>query len=156
MASTIRDQLKDVVGETIKTLHKLSTEASQKAQDSIEDFIASPGKYLAPAMTLHTSMLTRLNITCMAQLDDLFKTSFQYSDIQELKEDLMQAEEEWDTMLSDIDKKLQGDDTGLVITEGSQAPIDITLVEASSSREVTLADYIGKDSVLLILLRHSL
>lgn len=59
---------------------------------------------------------------------------------------------EWDGILQRIDQSLKEDDTGVEL--GDTGPVNVTLTDARTGQETSLMEYLGHQSLVLVLLRH--
>ena len=61
-------------------------------------------------------------------------------------------QQQWDEVLQKIDQSLKDEDTGVDI--GDQGPVNIMLTDARTGQGTNLMNYLGQQSLVLILLRH--
>lgn len=59
---------------------------------------------------------------------------------------------DWDGILQRIDQSLKEDDTGVEL--GDTGPVNVTLTDARTGQETSLMEYLGHQSLVLVLLRH--
>lgn len=100
----------------------------------------------------YKSAFDRLKVTSRAEFQEHIKRGYRYAEIRDLDEDIVNLEEEWDGILQRIDQSLKEDDTGVEL--GDTGPVNVTLTDARTGQETRLMEYLGHQSLVLVLLRH--
>ncbi|XP_077992630.1 uncharacterized protein LOC144446681 [Glandiceps talaboti] len=129
-----KDTIHTVVRETIdKTKELIQNIKEQVEKSSLDLFVSSASQYIGPIIGVYASTFTRLNCASSDEFHDLFKSHFKNVDIQELYDELVESESEWDELLQTIDGRLK-DQVASELDIGSPVPLDVTLIDVKTSQ----------------------
>ncbi|XP_077992641.1 uncharacterized protein LOC144446691 [Glandiceps talaboti] len=150
-----KEKLCTIVRETVDKSREIIENARATNQKSVDQFMETGfPKYLGPIIGLYATAFTKLNCSSSDEFRNLFQSFFKHVDIQDLYEEVVENESDWDDILKSADTKIS-DRFGSQLNVGSKAPIDVKVTDVRASRDITLKDFIGEENLVLVFLRHS-
>lgn len=161
MASDV-DEAQDV-SDFIASLKDLLKEEEQiikytksvlEEENGVTEFVDKKISRLFRLASVYNRVFQKHSVKTKDEFEQLFKKYFKHSDVRELHDEVLEIEEEWDSILENVDKQLTAD-TYKVLGKDDRGPLDIKLIDARSGQTSCLSQYLttGKH-LILILLRH--
>lgn len=120
---------------------------------SVEEFVDSKIGKLFGFVTAYQKCLTRLEVKTKHEFEKILHTHARNREVRELSTELLDLEQEWDIFLSDVDKILASDCSDTVQL-GQTGPIYDNLIDVRTEQNTCLENYLGDESLVLVLLRH--
>lgn len=136
--------------ETIEDLLNYGRDA---IKGSVEEFVDDKIGKMFGFAAAYQKCLTRLDVKTKADLEKILHTHAKNREIRELSTELLDLEQEWDILLSDIDKVLTDDCTDTVKL-GQTGPVHDNLIDVRTNQSTSLSEFLEDHSLVLILLRH--
>jgi len=150
---TICKSTQDVVQFIESTLRK----AQETFQENPERWIESEiSKHLGPNIGNYARFYSTLGLNGQEELQQLFKDNFKNKAVQEVYEELLEAEDEWNKFLASADQTLITGQQSSPISEGGFLSQEIQLL-THREEKLSLCELFtnpGDQYVHLILLRH--
>ncbi|XP_078350972.1 uncharacterized protein LOC144635762 [Oculina patagonica] len=137
-------------------LTKILAEAQENARESIEDFVADKVRKMGAMIGHYFNAFQALNVMSRKGVDEAVAKMYRSQSIQDAAEDLLQAEDDWNTFLEETDVKMDPscNTTTEDLVVGSHGPCELKVTEVSSGRDFSIQDLLTSTSTVLILLRH--
>jgi len=136
------------------TSRSIIATAKLAVNDNVETFVSSKIGKLFQLVGLYKDVFKRLQVNTKSEFESKGKSYFRNQAIRDGFEDMLEAEQEWDDFLKDVDSQISTQGAP-ALREGEPGPVDEPLVDAVSGQEVRLADYVPhQQSLVLVLLRH--
>lgn len=128
-------------------LHKAKDEAAE------EGFLPYKITTMFGLITAGTTFFRSLGVTKKSEAEEIWKKSYHIKAVKEQVDALLQLETEWDSFLESVDSGLQTSNVPLSPTRNLSP--DIALLDARTSKNVTLGEYLNPgQKQLLVLIRH--
>ena len=104
--------------------------------------------------SVYNSVFQKHGVTTKEEFERLIRKHFRHSEIRSLHDDIVDNEEEWDTLLRELDK-LIASETDKVLKVGDKAPVDMELTDARTGQATSIGKLLSEGKhLVLILLRH--
>lgn len=142
------------VHQLVETLEDLLRYGKHVAEESVNEFVNDKIGKLFGMATAYEKCLQRVGAKTKDEMERKFHRHSRNAHLREACTELLDVEQEWDSFLKDVDKSLEEDSADIVSLDET-GPIDVPLVDARSSNETSLRNFLhGGQSLVLILLRH--
>lgn len=125
--------------EQLKTaLTTILTEAQKAARESIEDFVADKVQKMGAMIGHYFSAFQALNVMSRKGLDEAVVKLYSSQKIQDAAEELVEAEDEWNSFLEETDAKMNHscNDKAEDLVVGSNGPCELKVTDVYSERLV--------------------
>lgn len=144
--------LKEIVKEEEEILNY--TKSVLDEENGMMEFVDKKISRLFRLAFVYNNVFQRHSVKTKDEFEQLFKTYFRHSEVRELHDEVFENEEEWDSILKDVDDRLSAN-TNQALGNGDRAPLETKLIDARTGQTTCLSQYLqsGKH-LILILLRH--
>ena len=117
------------------------------------------GVYSAYPVQLYVDCMVSVGVSSREELEELWKEHYRHASVRDSVEEVMMAEEEYRSFITEADEEVQRYEDGIasasMATVGCQLPKDLTLLEAVSGQATSLESIWTKSRfTLFILQRH--
>eukprot|EP00918_Siedleckia_nematoides_P043690 GHVU01095532.1.p1 GENE.GHVU01095532.1~~GHVU01095532.1.p1 ORF type:complete len:157 (+),score=25.45 GHVU01095532.1:64-534(+) len=154
MASSSPGDVAGALRESGASIEGMIQIAKQHINEGVETFAAKKIGCLLPIIKTYVKLMEALNVKTREGVENTCKQNFCKQEVREASEEFETAEKEWNKMLEDVDKSLQGQSAGEIKKLGEDGPLDYNLVNVRTNNRTQLSDYVGQESIILVLLRH--
>lgn len=123
-------------------LTKILAEAKENVRESIEDFVADKVRKMGAIGGHYFNMFQALNVMSRKGVDDVVAKMYSSQRIQDAAEDVLQAEDDWNTFLEETDSKMNPScsTTTEDLVVGSHGPCELKLTDVYTERLVLETD----------------
>ena len=130
---------------------------------NIDDFLRIDAKcgirQMFRAMPIYAECMVTLGVKTRAEQDQLCSTLFQYPEVRECYDALLNTEEAFNDFSKSVNVELQKEETKMiprnVTTTGSRLPEELSLVDATTGDEVGLTSLCARSTfTVMVLMRH--
>jgi len=112
------------------------------------------GSELGPAIGEYAKIFSSLHLASRQELEQAFKANFKSVKVQDVYEELVELEENWNELMDKVDQELAGGKITLILREQDYIP-GHTALNTIRNEVVGLGDLVSENRfVHMILLRH--
>lgn len=171
MAEMTQELLVSSVAEFVHSSRTLLDDAKRVVSDvAVDEFVSSKIGMLF-AVTKHYCQLYRsLSVECRSQVDVIIKAHYRYQQVQQVHDQLIDIETDWDMFLRDVDTQLNAVDavstsqlnavTGrsVCLQVGDSVPLDLPLKLLDDNSVTSVGQCLQQrpacQSLIIVFLRH--
>ncbi|KAM6906215.1 selenoprotein L [Lycodopsis pacificus] len=130
--------------------------AKDQAEESLEAFVPYKITTLLGLITAGADFYRSIGVKKKSEAEDIWQKYYHHAAVREQVEELLQLENEWDSFLESVDRRLQTTDRQLSgIKMADRLSPDTPFTDGRSGESVTLGRYLGQgQKPLLVLIRH--
>lgn len=121
-----------------KMLTKVLAEARENASKSIEDFFTDKVRKMGAMIGQYFNAFQALNVMSRKGVDDAVAKMYSSRSVQDAVEELLQAEDDWNTFLEETDAKMNPscNTTTEDLFVGSHGPCELKVTDVYTGRSV--------------------
>lgn len=154
----------EVVAGIVSSLKELIDEEEQlirysrdilREENGFSVFVDDKIKKLFSLAFVYKNIFQKHDVKTKEEFERLIRKYFRHSDVRDLHDELVDTEEEWDSILKDLDQRMGALSNGKVLSIGDKAPAETELVDARSGQSTTIEQFLSRGKhIVLVLLRH--
>lgn len=125
-------------------------------ENGVVDFVDDKIRRLFRLASTYNAIFRKHDVTTREGFERVIRKHFRHTEVRHLHDDIVDNEDEWDSILQEVDKSLVAD-TGNLLKVGEQGPIDFELSDVRTGQSLTLGNILSEDEgkhLVLVLLRH--
>lgn len=121
-----------------KMLTKVLAEARENVRESIEDFFTDKVRKMGAMIGQYFNAFQALNVLSRKGVDEAVAKVYSSQSVQDAAEELLQAEDDWNTFLEETDAKINpsGNATTEDLVVGSHGPCELKVTDVYTERSV--------------------
>lgn len=154
----------EVVADIVSSLKELNDKEEQlikysrdilREENGFSVFVDDKIKKLFGLAFVYKNVFQKHDVKTKEEFERLIRKYFRHSDVRDLHDELVDTEDEWDSILKDLDQRMGALSNGKVLSIGDKSPVDTELVDARSGKATSIEQFLtGGKHIVLVLLRH--